>query len=254
MLSFIIPAHNEETELPATLDAIHAAAAALNREYEVIVANDASTDRTHEVAAGRGAMVVTTDARHIAAARNVGWRASKGHTLIFVDADTRITPSAVREAIEAMEKGAVGGGSPITFEGPVPFYARAALPPLLLLFRVFRYTGGCFFFSRRDALEKVGGWSERVYASEEIELANALKAEFGRGRFVIIRSSVATSGRKLRTFSARELFGPLLRVLLHGRRVVESREHLDVWYGQRRPDPDHRPAKPETGITPETPR
>ena len=46
MLSFIVPAYNEELELPATLSAIHAAAAAHREPYEIIVVDDASTDAT----------------------------------------------------------------------------------------------------------------------------------------------------------------------------------------------------------------
>src|SRR4051812_15174521 len=48
-LSFVVPAHNEEHELPGTLSAIHAAAA--GHDYEIIVVDDASTDATAVIAA-----------------------------------------------------------------------------------------------------------------------------------------------------------------------------------------------------------
>lgn len=50
MISFIIPAYNEERLLGATLLALHAAARAVGEPYEVIVADDASADRTAAVA------------------------------------------------------------------------------------------------------------------------------------------------------------------------------------------------------------
>jgi len=60
------------------------------------------------------------------------------------------------------------------------------------------------------------------------------------GRFVILRDSVTTSGRKLRTYSARELLGTLLHLALSAPASVRTRDGLDVWYGERRPDPDGR--------------
>ena len=66
LVSFVIPAHNEEPLLAATLFAIHVAAAACGIEYEIIVADDASTDRTAHVAAGAGARVVSVQHRQIA--------------------------------------------------------------------------------------------------------------------------------------------------------------------------------------------
>jgi hypothetical protein len=54
---------------------------------------------------------------------------------------------------------------------------------------------------------------------------------------VILREHVVTSGRKLRAHSAREVLGGLLRLALGGRRAMESREGLEIWYGERRKDP-----------------
>ena len=53
MISFVVPAHNEEHHLPATLAAVHAAAAAVGEPYEAIVVDDASTDATATVSAAR---------------------------------------------------------------------------------------------------------------------------------------------------------------------------------------------------------
>ena len=58
MVPFVVPAHNEEALLGHTLAAVHSAARALGEPYEVVVADDASTDRTGEIARGHGARVV----------------------------------------------------------------------------------------------------------------------------------------------------------------------------------------------------
>ena len=91
MISFVVPAYNEERLIGATLDAIHAAAREIAEPYEVVVANDASTDNTAGVARTHGARVVDCHHRQIARVRNTGARATTGEILIFVDADTIIS-------------------------------------------------------------------------------------------------------------------------------------------------------------------
>ena len=112
MISFIVPAHNEEACLAPTLQAIHESARTIGQPYEIIVVDDASTDTTAEVARKNNARVVAVNHRQIAATRNSGGRAAQGERLFFVDADTIINAKAVTAALRAMDKGAVGGGGP----------------------------------------------------------------------------------------------------------------------------------------------
>lgn len=233
MISFVIPAHNEEALIGRTIGALHAAGRSTERPYEIIVADDGSTDATGEIARGLGAAVVPIDRRQIAAARNAGARAAHGDLLVFVDADTVVPPETLRAAVEAAEAGAVGGGACVRFDGHVPPYARLLLPPIMLAFRVLGFTGGCFLYCRRGAFHAAGGWDETLFASEEITMAQALKRH---GRFVVVREQVVTSGRKIRTYSGWEILWKSLAIVLRGRRALRSRERLDIWYGPRRPD------------------
>src|SRR3954447_22566576 len=84
MVSFVIPAYNEEALLPRTLAALTAAARALAESFEIVVGDDASTDRTAQVAREHGARVVRVERRQIAAARNAGARAAAGELLVFI--------------------------------------------------------------------------------------------------------------------------------------------------------------------------
>lgn len=59
MITFIIPAHNEELLIGRTISALHIAAEAVNEPYEIIVVDDASTDATTTVAARCGAQVLS---------------------------------------------------------------------------------------------------------------------------------------------------------------------------------------------------
>ena len=99
LVSFIIPAYNEERLLGGTVDAIHQAARALGDPFEVIVADDASSDRTAAIAREHGAHLIAVEFRQIAATRNAGARAANGEMLVFVDADTIVTAAAVHAAI-----------------------------------------------------------------------------------------------------------------------------------------------------------
>jgi len=233
MLSFIIPAHNEERLLGATIDAIHHAALVSGQPHEVIVVDDASTDQTAAVAARHRASVVQVAHRQIAATRNSGAAVAEGDLLFFVDADTRVNPAVISDAIAAIQAGAVAGGAAITFDEPIPFYARLLTPLIVLSFRIGQLAAGCFVFSTRAAFFAAGGFSEAHFAAEEIFISRALRRQ---GKFVVLRSAVLTSGRKLRTYSAKELLGSMLKLVRAGPKSVQRREGLDIWYGERRDD------------------
>ncbi len=225
MISFIIPAHNEAELLGRTLSALHASALAAGEPYEVIVVNDASTDRTGAIALAHDARVIAVDFRHIAATRNAGARAATGDLFFFVDADTMATARAVRAAVRALRGGAVGGGCLVRFDGPVPLYAalleRVVLPILLPLLKM---APGCFLYCTRRAYLAAGGFDEALFWSEEVAFAQQLKRQ---GRFGILRESVITSGRKVRTHTALGLLGVGVRLALR------RPSALDFWYGQR---------------------
>jgi len=237
VISFIIPAYNEERLLGRTLAAIKLAATALDEPFEIIVADDASTDRTAEIAIEHGAVVTSFCHRQIAATRNAGAKVARGEMFLFVDADTIVSKAAVLGAVKAMRNGAVGGGCAFRFDEPLPNYARVFQAFAVLLYRVLKLASGAFLFCTRDAFKSVGGFNERLFGAEESVMSQALKR---CGRFVVLRASVTTSGRKLRAYSAREVFGLLARLAISGPRSVRRRDGLELWYGERREDPGTR--------------
>jgi len=234
MLSFIIPAHDEAAVIASAVNSVRSAAAVLAGPFEVIVVDDASADSTGAIAAAAGARVVKASVRQIAGARNAGAAAAKGEMLVFVDADTLVSAQVVRAAIEAMKSGAVGGGATVRFDEPVPGYVRLLWRFASWIGRLLGWSPGCFMFCTREAFDAVGGFDARFYAGEEIALSRALGK---RGRFVILRESVLTSGRKMRTHSAWEIVGAFLAVALGGMGALRDRNRLGLWYGPRRKDP-----------------
>jgi glycosyltransferase involved in cell wall biosynthesis len=195
VLSFVVPAYNEEKYLAPTLAAIHEAARAVGELYEIVVANDDSSDATAQVAEAGGARVITIHKRQIAGTRNAGAAAAKGDWLVFVDADTQVNADVVRGTVEAFRGGAVAGGALVRFDGG-PRWVQWTTPIVVFLFRHIKWAAGCFLFARRDVFEKVGGFDERFYASEEIHLSRALKRH---GRFVMVDASVVRGEKGLKS-------------------------------------------------------
>lgn len=250
-ISFVIPAYDEELLLPRTLDSIHATARELRLDYEILVADDASTDRTGALAIEHGARVLPVNHRRIAATRNAGARAAAGELLVFVDADTVVPVGPVAGALQVIAAGGVAGGSTCAFDGTLPGWARVLVPPLMLLYRWARLTPGAFLFCTRTAFEAVGGFDESVFGGEEVLMARALDrfAKTRGQRFTIVRSPILTSGRKLRAYAGRELLGTLGRLALRGRRGAQRRAGFEMWYGPRRADPEGLPEAPRASRT-----
>jgi glycosyltransferase involved in cell wall biosynthesis len=232
MLSFVVPAYNEELELPSTLAAIRAAADASSEPFEIIVVDDGSTDATVAVALTGGARVQTIHRRQIAAARNAGAQAARGDILFFVDADTRISPAHVTGVQGALAAGCAGGGARVIIDGLVPLWGRV----FAHLFSAFYFTAanlgaGAFLFTTRENFDRAGGFDEQLFAGEEIYFSQALKK---LGRFRVLADPVVTSGRKLRMHSARQILGLSVGIVLRGKRGVRSRDRLDLWYDGKR--------------------
>ncbi len=234
MISFIVPAHDEARLIGATLQALRAAADAVGEAYEIVVVDDASTDGTAQIAQAGGARVIGVEHRHIAAARNAGAQAALGERLVFVDADTLVDATVVRAALAALQGGAVGGGAAVRLQGDAARHAQLAAGLFVWLFRLTRIAPGCFLFCTRSAFDAVGGFNQAYYAGEDVAMSRDLARH---GRFVILREAVRTSARKLSTFSAWEHLRFLLRFAWRGRRMLRSRQGLELWYGKRRQGP-----------------
>jgi len=231
MISFIVPAYNEETELRPTLAAICAAAPDASQSFEIIVVNDASTDATPEIAEQAGARVVSIHRRQIAASRNAGARAARGEYLFFVDADTRIKRIHVTNAMAALKAGYAGGSARGVMDGFIPFWSRVFLRAFCTLYFGLNLGAGAFLFTTRRNFEATGGFDEQYFAGEEVYFSLALRK---LGRFKVLREPVLTSGRKLRMYSAKEILGTLFIMIFGGPRMARSRARLHLWYDGKR--------------------
>ena len=231
MISFIVPAYNEEQELPSTIAAIHNAARKANRQYEIIVVDDASADATAEIAREAATKVVSINRRQIAAARNAGARVARGDVLFFIDADTRISAQHVIDAVAALEAGYAGGGARVTIDRSIPLWGLILLRVFCTIYFALNLGAGAFLFTTRRNFDAIGGFDEQFFIGEEIYFSLALRK---LGRFKVLGEPVVTSGRKLRMYSAREILGNSFAVLIRGPRAARSRDRLHLWYDGKR--------------------
>jgi len=229
MISFIIPAHNEERWIGKCLGSIQATMEKVAEPYEVVVVDDASRDSTRQIAEQMGARTLQMALRKISAVRNAGARAATGDIFFFVDADTQINEQAVSAALSALRTGAAGGGCVFDFDSPTPLWGRIILSLAVRFARVIKWVGGCFLFCTRDAYQATGGFSESLNAGEDIAFCQALKKV---GRFVIPKPKVLTSPRKLDVVGFWEVIGLMLTIAVRGSRY-ESKWVVDILYGRR---------------------
>lgn len=241
MISFVVPAHNEQACLGRTLEAIHISARATGQPYEVIVVDDASTDDTADIARRHNASVVRVNHRQISATRNAGARAANGDRIFFVDADTVINARAVAAALRHMDRGAVGGGAAAKLDdGNVPIYIRLLSTLAVPITKLIGFTGGAFMFCTREAFQATGGFSERLFWGEEGVFALALKRE---GCFAVLWQPVLTSGRRFRKISGLQLLAGGVRLLISPVKFFTQRAPVEkVWYDSNRADDDKLPS------------
>lgn len=96
-ISIVIPARNEEENIRELLESIESNDYS---DYEVIVVDGDSEDRTPEIARNYGADVLKGPGEGLAAAQNLGWKESDGEAVWFIDADCKLEPDSIRKAAE----------------------------------------------------------------------------------------------------------------------------------------------------------
>jgi GT2 family glycosyltransferase len=237
-VSIVVPAYNEERLLPAALKSILAAARAFDGwAWELIVCDNNSTDRTAEIAREAGAVVVFEPHNQISRARNRGASVAAGEWLVFVDADSTPSRELFADLRAAIEEGRVlAGGAAIAVEAD-EWAVRAALGFWNALSRALRWAAGAFVYCEAAAFRRAGGFSEELYASEELDLSRKLKKlarEQGREFRILTAHPLLTSNRKMHLYGWRELLPVFGRFLLSPRRMLRSAKACSPWYDGRR--------------------
>ena len=197
-VSVVVPAHNEETLLACCLDAL------LAQDYpgviEITVVDNASTDRTAEVARGRGVDVVYEPRRDYCRALIRGFDAARGDIIALTDADTVVPPDWISCLVRGYQDGVVAVGGNVVFERPNWkgwLLAKVFVPAFNWLDRHDPHgphLWGSNFSVRRDAFERIGGWNSDYSLEVDSEISERLR-RIGRVR-VLASVKVRTSSRR----------------------------------------------------------
>lgn len=245
LLSIVIPAYNEAEMLGGKIQKIRHAMEGQSIGWELIVCDNQSTDTTVELAKAAGAKVISEPHHSISKARNTGASIAQGQWMLFVDADTYPLPALMSEVIVMMEeRKAIGCGSTVEVVGGST-WNKLRMERLNPFMRAFGWCGGAFLLCESEAFRQIGGFSEDLYALEEIDFVFRLKKygrKEGKSFQILHQHPVITSGRKGDAGSFVHLFVStlfsLIFFLLHyvlpkALRPKASKKLLRYWYQQR---------------------
>jgi len=239
-VSVVVPAYNEEKLLEGSLAAIQKAGDAFEQlgwNWELIVCDNNSSDRTGEIARACGATVIFEPINQISRARNRGASAAQGDWLIFVDADSYPTPGLFAAAAANMRRpDCAGGGCLLRLDVP-ELVPGAVVWAWNQVSRTLRWAAGSFIYCRRAAFAELGGFSDRLYASEELDFSRRLKRlgrRDGQRLVIIAHERLLTSARKMTLYSKAEHLRFFLRTLLSPRKMLGQKESCHLWYDGRR--------------------
>lgn len=198
VISIVIPAYNEEKYIARCLQSILALEDKTNLLREVIVVNNASSDRTAEIVKGDfpEARLINEPRKGLTIAYNRGAKEAEGEILVFVDADVVLPPDYLKKISKEFEK----DPELVALSGPY-VYKDGGLSCELLIRCVYLFLAmpAEFIFNRflnlgasiasgnsairKEAFEKIGGFNEALFYGLETDLALRIK-KVGKVRFM----------------------------------------------------------------------
>jgi glycosyltransferase involved in cell wall biosynthesis len=166
MISIIIPTLNEEEFLPKLLKSIKKQKF---KDYEIIVADAGSTDRTREIARRFGVRIV--EGGLPAKGRNEGVKFAKGDLFLFLDADVILPENFLEKAVREFERRNLYVASiqldPQTSKRIIKFFFnRFYNYPVKKLERFLPY-GAMGYLIKKELHQKIKGFDEKIKLCED---------------------------------------------------------------------------------------
>src|SRR5688572_19982071 len=167
MLSIIIPTYNEEEYLPFLLRSIKGQT---YKDYEIIVADAFSKDKTREIAASFDVRVV--DGGPVAVGRNNGAKAAKGEVLLFLDADVVLPdPWFLQMTVAEFEKRLFGAATckidPISSKKVDKVFHEIFNYFMWVTQETLPHAPGFCIFVRKAVHDKIGGFDPSIKLAED---------------------------------------------------------------------------------------
>lgn len=172
-ISIIVSAYNEEKWISQTLESINRAKNFLSERggppAEILVVDNASTDRTVEVVQALEVEVVQETVRGVAKARNTGAKAAHGDILIFVDADVTVPETLFCRVSRLLSDSLCIGGAVDTNYQPASISVKVYLQMWRVAGKLLSMAQGAVQFVRRDAFFSLGGYDETLFIGEDVD-------------------------------------------------------------------------------------
>jgi len=178
LISFVVPVRNDATRLETCLRSIQSAQPGAD-SLEIVVVDNASTDRSPEVARALGAQVVTVADARVSDLRNRGAARASGDVLAFVDADNEIVPDWGRAVLDNLRDPMVGAtGSLYCAPINATWVQRAydLLRGRTLLRADVGWLASGNLAVRRDVFQAVKGFDTSLDACEDVDLCHRIRA------------------------------------------------------------------------------
>jgi glycosyltransferase involved in cell wall biosynthesis len=197
MLSIIIPALNEEKYLPLLLDSIkrqdfsaEGGSASGGNDYEIILADAGSKDKTLEIARKYGCIIAPGGLP--GRGRNQGAKIARGELLFFCDADAVLPDNFFEKALAEFKGRNLELASFCLIPLPISRISSFFLnifynQPIILLENALPHAAMGIFI-KKELFEKSGGFDEDVKLAEDHYLARRAIKLF-KAKFGIIKST-----------------------------------------------------------------
>jgi hypothetical protein len=178
VLSVVVIGRNEGARLVRCLESIKQMNGP-SGSIEIIYVDSGSTDSSRERAEQFKVRVIGLDSANpsAAAGRNAGWRTAKASIVLFLDGDTILAPGFVASCIEEFSdpRVAVVFGNRREISPQSSIYNRVLDLDWTAPAGAVEFCGGDALI-RREVLERVGGFDERLIAGEEPEMCRRIRA------------------------------------------------------------------------------
>ncbi|MGC8662357.1 MAG: glycosyltransferase [Candidatus Micrarchaeia archaeon] len=177
-VSVVVPALNEEKYIKYLFEGLKKQSF---KDFEVIVADGGSRDKTREIARKNGAKVVVERKKSIARGRNAGAKVATGDLLVFIDADTMPSRNLLKVYVDYIKGDVVAATGPIlplekTSKKIEWGYKFVSIFFVKLAIKIGRPSVvGSNFAVTRSAFEKVNGFNDNLITYEDWDLSKRLK-------------------------------------------------------------------------------
>lgn len=186
-ISIIIPTFNEEKIIEKTL----AHTSHLSPSPEIIVVDGGSTDNTRDISGNYATVISSPPGR--ALQMNTGSKFATGDILLFLHADTTISPDSLHQILTALkDTSVIGGGFKLKLDTPGILFKSIEIGSNLRASLLKIFFGDQCLWMRKEIFQQIGGYPQ-IKLMEDWEISQKLKDQ---GKIVLLPGPALTSARR----------------------------------------------------------